>query len=70
MKLIRECCTKHLLTEETQGNFMNLNSIASLWSSFDLLEVKDILEDVCNKYDYKIRELTFTNDYDSCWGCY
>ncbi|WP_243145638.1 HTH domain-containing protein, partial [Clostridium neonatale] len=39
---------KHLLTEETQGNFMNLNSIASLWSSFDLLEVKDILEDVCN----------------------
>lgn len=49
---------KHLLTEETQGNFMNLNSIASLWSSFDLLEVKDILEDVCNKYDYKIRELT------------
>lgn len=50
---------KDLLTEETKGNFMNLNSIANLWSSFDLLEIKDILEDVCNKYDYKIRELTF-----------
>ncbi|WP_066869657.1 BglG family transcription antiterminator [Clostridium mediterraneense] len=50
---------KHLLTEETQGNFMNLNSIANLWSSFNLLEVKDILENVCNKYDYKIREITF-----------
>lgn len=50
---------KHLLTEETQGNFMNLNSIANLWSNFNLLEVKDILENVCNKYDYKIREITF-----------
>lgn len=50
---------KDLLTEETKGNFMNLNSIANLWSSFDLLEVKDILEEVCNKYDYKIRELAF-----------
>lgn len=50
---------KHLLTEETQGNFMNLNSIANLWSSFDLLEVKDILEDVCDKHEYKIREMTF-----------
>ncbi len=33
---------KQLLTAETQGNFMNLNSIAGLWNSFDLLEVKDI----------------------------
>ena len=50
---------KQLLTEETQGNFMNLNSIAGLWNNFDLLEVKDILEDVCDKYDYRIREMTF-----------
>ena len=50
---------KHLLTEETQGNFMNLNSIANLWSNFNLLEVKDIFENICNKYDYKIREITF-----------
>ena len=29
---------KDLLTEETKGNFMNLNSIADLWENFDLLE--------------------------------
>ena len=28
---------KDLLTEETKGNFMNLNSIADLWENFDLL---------------------------------
>lgn len=50
---------KQLLTEETQGNFMNLNSIASLWNGFDLLEVKDILEEICDKYNYRIREMTF-----------
>lgn len=50
---------KQLLTEETQGNFMNLNSIAGLWNNFDLLEVKDILEEVCDKYDYRIREMNF-----------
>ncbi|WP_300279198.1 BglG family transcription antiterminator [Peptacetobacter sp.] len=50
---------KYLLTEETQGNFMNLNSIADFWSDFDLLEVKDIFENICEKYEYKIRETTF-----------
>lgn len=50
---------KRMLTEETQGNFMNLNSIASLWSHFDLLEIKDILEDVCQKYNFKIRDVAF-----------
>jgi len=50
---------KHLLTEETQGNFMNLNSIANLWNHFDLLEVKEIFEDVCEKYDYHIRDTVF-----------
>lgn len=38
---------------------MNLNSIANLWSNFDLLEVKDILEEICDKRDYKVREMTF-----------
>ena len=37
---------KQLLTAETQGN-LELNSIAGLWNSFDLLEVKDILEEIC-----------------------
>lgn len=50
---------KQLLTAEIQGNFMNLNSIAGLWNSFDLLEVKDILEEICEKYDYQIHEMTF-----------
>ncbi len=50
---------KHMLSEETQGNFMNLNSIANLWSNFDLLEVKDIFEEVCEKYDFHIRDEIF-----------
>lgn len=50
---------KHLLTEETHGNFMNLNSIANLWNQFDLLEIKDILEDVCEKNDFHIRDVVF-----------
>lgn len=51
---------KHLLTEETQGNFMNLNSIASLWSQFDLLEVKDIFEEVCERYHFHVRDVAFS----------
>ena len=50
---------KDLLTEETKGNFMNLNSIADLWENFDLLEVKDILEEVCEMNDYYIRDVSF-----------
>ncbi|WP_296880284.1 PRD domain-containing protein [Thomasclavelia sp.] len=50
---------KDLLTEETHGNFMNLNSIADLWSNFDLLEIKDILEDVCENYNYQMRDIDF-----------
>lgn len=50
---------KYLLTEETHGNFMNLNSIADFWTDFDLLAIKDIFEEVCEKYEYKIRETTF-----------
>ncbi len=46
MKQIKRKLYKDLLTEETKGNFMNLNSIADLWENFDLLEVKDILEEV------------------------
>lgn len=50
---------KDLLTEETKGNFMNRNSIADLWENFDLLEVKDILNEVCNDLDYYIRDVNF-----------
>ena len=54
---------KDLLTEETKGNFMNLNSIADLWENFDLLEVKDILEEVCEMNDYYIRAVSYTHLY-------
>ena len=48
-----------MLTEETKVNFMNLNSIADLLENFDLLEVKDILEEVCEMNDYYIRDVSF-----------
>ena len=35
---------KDLLAEETQGNFLNLNNLAALYKDFDLLLIKDILE--------------------------
>lgn len=50
---------KYLLTQETQGNFMNLNSIANFWNDFDLIKIKDEFVEVCDKYDYKIRETVF-----------
>ena len=50
---------KQLLTEETQGNFMNLNSIASFWDHFDLLEIKDIFVESCDKYDFRVRDVVF-----------
>lgn len=50
---------KQLLTEETKGNFMNLNSIANLWENFDLLVIKDIFEEVCDKYGFIVRESNY-----------
>ena len=32
---------KDLLTEETQGNFLNLNKLSSMFKGFDLLKVKE-----------------------------
>lgn len=37
---------KDLLTEETQGNFLNLNKLSSMFKGFDLLKVKDIMENI------------------------
>lgn len=50
---------KELLAEETQGNFLNLNNLASLYKDFDLLLVKDILTDTFNKYNFHVREMAF-----------
>lgn len=48
---------KMLLTQETNGDFINLNSIARLWNNFDLMQVKQVLERVLADHDYKIQEL-------------
>lgn len=47
---------KALLAEETKGNFLNMNKLASLYKDFDLLMVKDILDETCAKYNFHIRE--------------
>lgn len=48
---------KSLLTNETKGNFLNLNKIASLFKDFDLIKVKTILEETLKEYHYHVREL-------------
>lgn len=50
---------KELLAEETQGNFLNMNKLASLYKDFDLLLIKDILEDTFTKYNFHVREMAF-----------
>ena len=50
---------KNMLSQETKGNFINMNTIAQLYEGFDLLEVKDILESTFIKYDFSIREDSF-----------
>lgn len=49
---------RRMLTEETEGNFLNLNNLASLYTNFDLLEVKKILDAVFVRHDYHVREIT------------
>lgn len=51
---------KDLLENEIKGNFLNLDKIASFYKDFDLIEIKDILEETFDEFDYHIRNLTFT----------
>jgi lichenan operon transcriptional antiterminator len=51
---------KDLLEIEIKGNFFNLDKIASFYKDFNLIQVKDILQDTFKEYHYHIRELTFT----------
>lgn len=51
---------KDLLENEIKGNLLNLDKIASFYKDFNLIEIKDILEDTFKEYDYHIRDLTFT----------
>lgn len=50
---------KELLTVETQGNFLNLNQLASLYKDFDLLLVKDILNANFERNNFHVREMAF-----------
>lgn len=50
---------KDMLKAETQENFLNLNKLASFYHEFDLLKVKDILEEVLHKYSYTTQEMAF-----------
>lgn len=46
-----------MLADETKGNFLNLNKLASLFRDFDLIMVKKILEETLKEYNYHVREL-------------
>ena len=48
---------KRLLSEETQGNFLNLNKLSSMFHDFDLLRIKDVLDTILAKYNYHVREM-------------
>lgn len=50
---------KDLLRQETEGNFLNLNGIVSLFHEFDLLRVKDKFEKILADYDYQIRGMSY-----------
>lgn len=50
---------KDLLEQETRGNFLNLNGLASLFSDFDLMYIKQVLEEVLSSYDYRVRDTAF-----------
>lgn len=47
---------RDLLTDEIQGNFLNLNKIATLYKKFDLLRVISIFEEVRHSYNYDMRQ--------------
>ncbi len=50
---------RKLLTDEVQGNFTNLNILATLFSDFDFLKVSDVFTETCYEYDYQIKESLF-----------
>ena len=50
---------KDMLKAETQGNILNLNKLASFYHDFDLIKVKELLEAVCQKYNYTAQGMSF-----------
>ncbi len=49
---------KGLLRQETNGNFLNLDSIAEYYKDFDLIEIADLFNQIIGKYNYKIQGTT------------
>lgn len=47
---------RNLLNHEVQDDFLNINKIAKLYESFDLMEVFQILTHVLKDYDYQVRK--------------
>lgn len=50
---------RDLLYREVKGNIFNLDEIANLYDSFDLLYFKGILENILKTYNYKVDEMTY-----------
>ena len=50
---------KDMLKEETQGNFLNLNKLASFYHEFDLIKVKVLFERVLKKHNYSAQSMMF-----------
>lgn len=50
---------KSMLNIETKKNFLNFNTLASLFKSFDFIMVKNILEDTLEAFDFHLKETTF-----------
>lgn len=49
----------NLLMKKIKDNFLNLDFLASLFSEFDLLTIKEMLEKVIQEYNYHMREIEF-----------
>lgn len=46
---------KVLLEEEINGDFLNMDRLASLYNEFDLLKIKNIFENVLDDYEFHVR---------------
>lgn len=46
---------KALLEEETKGNFLSMDKLASLYHEIDLLKVKEILDETLTDFDFHVR---------------
>lgn len=49
----------NLLLKKINGNFLNMDILAALFPDFDLINVKELLENIFKKYDYSVRKIEF-----------